>query len=130
MVAPGAFSATGLGPFMSARPEPRVAVHAVLLAAGGSRRLGRPKQLVRLEGLSLVRRAVDIVSAAQVDSVTVVLGAAADEVQRELAGVACRVAVVHNDAWERGMGSSIRRGLCAADDSADPAGFLFVLCDQ
>ena len=62
-------------------------VHAVVLAAGGSSRLGRPKQLVELSGRSLLRRVIEAAKAAGVASITVVLGASADSMMAELAGL-------------------------------------------
>jgi molybdenum cofactor cytidylyltransferase len=106
----------------------RPAVHAVVLAAGGSSRLGHPKQLVEVGGRSLLRRAVEIASAADVDSVTVVLGASADAVIPEIAGLAVRIA--HNPAWRSGVGSSIRCGVRSLEGFRDAAGVLFMLCDQ
>jgi molybdenum cofactor cytidylyltransferase len=112
---------------MIAQPDRATAIHAVVLAAGGSSRLGRPKQLVRLGDRSLVRRAAETTLAARVASVTVIVGAHADEAERELAGLPLRV--VRNEAWRSGMGSSIR---CAAanTDALAGAGLLFLLCDQ
>jgi molybdenum cofactor cytidylyltransferase len=102
-------------------------IHAALLAAGGSSRLGRPKQLVQLGGQSLLRRAAELTLAARVASVTVILGAHAGAMEREIEGLP--VHAVCNEEWQSGMGSSIR---CAARDSHAPAdaALLFVLCDQ
>jgi len=116
----------------TSRPElpelPAKAVHAVVLAAGGSRRLGRPKQLVELDGRSLLRRAVEIALAADVASVTVVLGAREDAMAPELAGLAVRI--VHNPDWQTGMGSSIRCGVRSLGQLGEADGILFLLCDQ
>jgi len=111
-----------------------VSVGVVLLAAGGSSRLGRPKQLLVHGGKTLVRRAAEAAVAAQCGPVVVVLGAQAQAVATELAGLP--VHTVHNAAWEQGMGSSLRVGLRALDTAA-PAGAgsaveaaLVMLCDQ
>ncbi len=48
---------------------------ALLLAAGGSRRMGRPKQLLVWQGETLVRRAAQTALAAGVDELIAVLGA-------------------------------------------------------
>lgn len=106
-------------------------VHAVILAAGGSRRLGHPKQLAPLGGVSLLRRATELALAADVASVTVVLGANADAMAAELAGLAVRLA--HNPDWRAGVGTSLRcgvRSLAARDEVREGTGILFLLCDQ
>jgi CTP:molybdopterin cytidylyltransferase MocA len=58
-------------------------VAAVVLAAGASRRLGVLKQLVRLDGETLVERALHVCREAECDPVVVVLGASADVVRKE-----------------------------------------------
>lgn len=109
-------------------------VGVVLLAAGGSSRLGRPKQLLVHEGRTLVRRAAEAAVAAQCGPVVVVLGAQAPEVAAELAGLPVRT--VHNTDWAAGMGSSLRAGLRALDmkEAAGADGgveaVLVMLCDQ
>jgi CTP:molybdopterin cytidylyltransferase MocA len=87
------------------------AVAGLVLAAGGGRRYGGPKALVRYRGDLLVERAIQVVRAGGCAPIVVVLGAAADRVRAEadLAGVA----VVENPAWATGMGSSLRAGLAA-----------------
>ena len=85
-------------------------VGAVVLAAGASTRLGQPKQLLVLDGETLVDRAVRIASDACV-TVTAVLGANAELIQKH-----CRFKDVHvvvNQAWFQGMGSSICAGIAA-----------------
>ena len=105
--------------------EPFRAVPAVILAAGASRRLGRPKQLVRLGGESLLRRAARA-ALAGCAPVLVVLGCRAEEMAPELEGLA--VTPVLNAAWEEGMASSIRAGLRALPQGAEAV--LFLVCDQ
>ncbi|WP_306601288.1 nucleotidyltransferase family protein [Geothrix sp. 21YS21S-2] len=97
---------------------------AVILAAGASRRLGRPKQLERYQGESLLRRAV--AAAGACGPVVVVTGCRAEEIEGELRGLAVRV--VHNPGWEEGMASSIREGVRALGEGAE--GALFLVCDQ
>lgn len=103
-------------------------VGAILLAAGGSTRLGSPKQLLRFGGASLLRHAA---SAAMIDCapVVVVLGSGADEQADELWGLS--VHPVTNPDWRKGMGTSVRRGMTALDTLAPGAdGVLLTLCDQ
>lgn len=85
-----------------------------MLAAGGGRRLGGPKALLRLNGKPLVERAVATARDGGCDPVVVVLGAAADRVRAE-ADLGDALTVV-NKAWSTGLGSSLRVGLTALAD--------------
>ena len=96
----------------------------VLLAAGGSRRLGRPKQLLVWQGETLVRRAARVALEAGVDELVVVTGACGDEVREAVADVDARV--VTHERWAEGLGTSIACGVRAA--SGD--GVLLLLADQ
>jgi CTP:molybdopterin cytidylyltransferase MocA len=96
----------------------------VLLAAGGSRRLGRPKQLLTWDGETLVRRAARAALAAGVDELIVVVGAERAAVAAALAGLALRL--VENESWPEGIGGSIAAGVRAASGAA----VLLLLADQ
>ena len=98
-----------------------------MLAAGGSARLGRPKQLVELDGVPLVRRVVETCLAASTGPVGVVLGASAGAVSRALDGL--RVASVENDRWREGIASSIRAGVAWAE-RGECGAILVALADQ
>jgi CTP:molybdopterin cytidylyltransferase MocA len=98
----------------------------VLLAAGASRRLGRAKQLLEVEGEPLVRRAARWGLATEPLHMVVVLGAAERAVRAALSGL--RFDALVCDRWEEGMGRSLKAGLGALD--ARCAGALIVLCDQ
>jgi CTP:molybdopterin cytidylyltransferase MocA len=99
---------------------------AVVLAAGGSARLGRPKQLLEIGGETLVRRAARLALEAGFDPVLVVLGAQAREIAQALEGLA--LTILENRGWEEGLASSIRAGVAALPQSVEGAAFL--LCDQ
>ena len=98
----------------------------VLLAAGGSRRLGQPKQLLELGGETLVHRASRLALATAPADAVLVLGAHADTVLASVATLALRP--VRCADWERGMGASLRAGLAAL--SPECSGALVLLCDQ
>jgi nicotine blue oxidoreductase len=100
-------------------------VAGLLLAAGGGRRYGGPKALVRYEGQLLVERGVEVLRAAGCAPIVVVLGAEAARVRAEAAlGDAT---LVDNPGWATGMGSSLRVGLSAlADTAADAVVVLLV----
>ncbi|MEU9097709.1 NTP transferase domain-containing protein, partial [Streptomyces sp. NPDC048361] len=96
-------------------------VTAVLLAAGGGRRLGgRPKALLAHRGRPLVENAVRVLREGGCRTVYVVLGAAADEVRARADLAGC--VLVDNPDWGEGMGSSLRTGLDALARAADERG--------
>ncbi|MDK1472199.1 nucleotidyltransferase family protein [Streptomyces sp. 549] len=107
---------------------PRIA--GLLLAAGGGRRLGgRPKALLTHHGRPLVEHAVRALREGGCHTVTVVLGAAAEEVRAMAELTGC--SVVGNPDWPSGMGSSLRAGLAALADGEQPADAALVcLVDQ
>jgi molybdenum cofactor cytidylyltransferase len=100
----------------------------VLLAAGASRRLGRPKQLLAVEGTTLVRRAALAARDAGFAPIFAVVGAHADAVFAEVADLAIRV---ENAGHAEGIASSIRAGVAAVERAAPAApGALLLLVDQ
>ena len=101
-------------------------VAAVVLAAGASRRLGRPKQTVMLDGEMLVERAVRVAMEAGLSPVIVVVRPEGDFGQ-SLQQRGCLI-VVNDDAAE-GMASSIRRGVVAVK-MLRVAGVVVMACDQ
>ncbi len=104
-------------------------VGLLLLAAGGSSRLGQPKQLLPYRGRTLLRHAAETALLSLCRPVVVVLGAQPDRLRSELTGL--EVLIADNPAWEQGMGTSIRAGLAALGTSApEGAGVVLMLCDQ
>ena len=108
-------------------PEPSGAVALLLLAAGASTRMGRPKQLLPYRGRTLLRHAAETAVAAGCAPIVLVTGALHDELLAEIVGLS--ILAVHNPDWETGMASSIRAGL-AAVAAAAPRAVLVMLTDQ
>lgn len=81
----------------------------IILAAGEASRMGRAKQLLTVDGTTLLVRAV--LEARQVSGVPpiVVIGARAEDMRQELEKV--DVVVVENPEWATGMGSSVASGV-------------------
>jgi molybdenum cofactor cytidylyltransferase len=105
----------------------RLVIGAVLLAAGsGSRLGGRPKSLLELGGVSLIRRQLIALSGAGVDEVVVVLGHYAEQI--ELAVQAFPVTIIRNPHPDDGQVSSLRLGLQALSSKIDAV--VVVLADQ
>jgi CTP:molybdopterin cytidylyltransferase MocA len=104
-------------------------VGAIILAAGASRRLGQPKQLLMHGGETLLQRALRFVNDAAATPVFAVLGA---QHERILQSVTMRDAIpVINERWEQGISTSIHAGLDALEEIApNAAGALILICDQ
>ena len=104
--------------------------HAVVvLAAGGSQRLGRPKQTLTINGVSLLKHVVELALATRPERIVVVLGANAEQLAPLLDGVVLeKLACVVNHDWQEGMASSLR---VAANELATWTGrTLMLACDQ
>ncbi|MET0751036.1 MAG: nucleotidyltransferase family protein [Solirubrobacterales bacterium] len=101
-------------------------VTGLVLGAGGSRRLGRPKQLLAYGDGTLLGHVVGVARSAGFDQLIVAIGGAADEVRAEvdLAGAE----VVVNDAYGEGCSSSIAAALGAVDPRA--GALVLMLGDQ
>lgn len=102
-----------------------------MLAAGASRRYGRPKQLLRLNGENLVARSVRLALSAGAATVCVVLGYRAGAIDRALRispPASRRVYTVRNPRWRDGMGRSLACGIAALDGRARAV--LVCLVDQ
>jgi molybdenum cofactor cytidylyltransferase len=104
------------------RPERSGSVAGIVLAAGPSSRMGENKLLLRLDGETVLVRAVRRALAAGLDPVIVVLGHEAERARPELAGIDCRTVV--NPEYSRGMNSSARAGIAAVPASAAAAVIL------
>jgi molybdenum cofactor cytidylyltransferase len=116
-------------------------VAAVILAAGGSSRLGQPKQLLTFGGETLVRRAVRVAGEAGCTPILVVVGENGEAIKQSLAIRDSRLAasptglngaadprVVENAEWKSGIGTSIRRGLELVPIAVEAA--VLLTCDQ
>lgn len=101
----------------------------LVIAAGESKRMGRPKQLLEWEGETLINRITKLITNTLTFPVYLVLGANAKSIQSQLPIM--NVNIVINDQWKQGMSSSIKTGLLAAlSDNKDLKGVLMVVCDQ
>lgn len=101
-------------------------LYTIVLAAGGSARFEGFKQLLEVEGESLLRRAVRSATEISEQRVIVVHGPKPTKCQREIAGL--EVINVVNEGWQEGIAGSLRRGLSVLPEHC--AGVLVLLCDQ
>jgi len=101
----------------------------IILAAGSSSRLGKPKQNLIFQGQTLLQRAIQNALASGCENVVLVLGANAEAIQNTLTDQA--VPVIYNPDWEEGMASSIRLGLTELQKQLPGlTSAILMLCDQ
>ncbi|GEP45059.1 nucleotidyltransferase family protein [Brevifollis gellanilyticus] len=100
-------------------------IGGIILAAGGSTRLGEPKQLLTSNGETLVHAAVRAAQDGGCDIVCVVTGHEREAVENAVADL--HPLLVHNENWQRGMGRSLRLGLNAIHSAS---AVVVLACDQ
>ena len=104
-------------------------VDLYILAAGRSVRMGRPKPLVELGGISLLERSIRAGARSLARSVTVVTGSA--RVKVEALAAALGAGTLWNERYRDGLGGSVAAAARHAGLQDDPAGgLLFTGCDQ
>jgi molybdenum cofactor cytidylyltransferase len=108
----------------------RLEVDGIILAAGLSTRMGRPKLLLDLNGKAVVAHVVNAALESALRSVILVTGPSSDDTLRCLGDRAAnaRLRVVANPKPERGMSSSLQAGLKKV--YSDALGVMVVLADQ
>lgn len=100
-------------------------LHMLVLAAGDSRRFGSPKQLLAVDGETLLHR-VSRQAQSVCPRVTVVLGARAPAMTQAIEDLP--VMRISNPDWQSGMASSLRAGVLSLPATADA--IMILLCDQ
>ena len=101
----------------------------VILAAGSSSRLSRPKQLLEFDGVTLLSHATIEAANSNACNVIVVIGAYADLIANEIDGDI--VYIVKNENWNEGIASSVRLGLDALlKQTPSIDAVIFMVCDQ
>jgi len=101
----------------------------VILAGGQSKRLGSPKQLLQVEGTTLLERTISAAQELGDGPVVVVLGAHAELILPEVRQAG--IEVILNTDWQEGMASSLRAGIRHVEARHPQIdGILFLVCDQ
>ncbi len=103
-------------------------IAVVVLAAGGSTRMGSAKQLAVVDGAPMVVRAARVAQRAGLGPVVVVTGAADAAVRAALAGWDAPITLVHNAAWADGQATSVAAALQALPATVEAA--IFMPVDQ
>ncbi len=102
-------------------------VAAIILAAGESSRLGRPKQLLDWFGKPFIKQLVDITHEADLSPVIVVTGSGREAIENAIQD--SQVVIAYNENWQNGQSSSMQTG-CKALERYDVDAFIIFLCDQ
>jgi molybdenum cofactor cytidylyltransferase len=98
-------------------------ISGVILAAGKSTRMGRPKQLLPLRGRPLLQHVIDAAAGSRLDEILLVLGHRADEVRAAIE-IPDRMRIIFNAEFEAGQSSSLQVGLHSVDARAAAAAIL------
>jgi molybdenum cofactor cytidylyltransferase len=107
----------------------KTSVAVIVLAAGGSRRLGQPKQLLMHGGEKLLARSIRLANEVSAGPVLVVLGASHEKIRAAVS--LDGVKLVINENWEQGIASSIHAGVNALNGiESTVSGALILSCDQ
>ena len=103
-----------------------VMISAIVLAAGKSKRMGRPKQMLAWQGKTLLRHVLESLMKSDADEIILVLGHEAEAIRKGLTEF--QIKIVINPDYKQGMASSLRQGLLAMNPTSEA--FLVLLADQ
>lgn len=101
----------------------------IILAAGESKRMGSPKQILNVEGKSLIRRTSQVALATGHAPVVLVLGANKPQIVPEIADLP--LTIIDNPMWHQGLSASVKMGMAGlwmTDKNMDAV--LILVCDQ
>jgi molybdenum cofactor cytidylyltransferase len=98
----------------------------IILSAGLSSRMGSPKQFIKINNETLIRRAVVTAAKSGAGNIFVVVGSSAETMRSELKGL--RVNIIDNSKFNDGIASSIVAGIKGLPDESRSA--LIMTCDQ
>jgi molybdenum cofactor cytidylyltransferase len=93
----------------------------IILAAGASTRMGKPKQLLPINGQTLLGRLIDEALKSDLDKVFLVLGHHAEEIRAALGKILShpKIKVIENSLYKKGISTSIKAGLSKAQEGHD-----------
>lgn len=106
-----------------------MATGIIILAAGNSSRMGKPKQFLNYQGKTLLETVSDQAVQTSYRPIIVVLGAYAEDILKKHQNQ--QISYVVNNNWESGMSSSIYAGLSAIlDQHRDIENVIIAVADQ
>ncbi len=101
----------------------------ILLAAGSSSRMGKPKQLLPVNRTTLIRKSVLVAMSANFSPVVVVLGAHKNKIYSSINDLP--ITIVENENWQEGMGTSVKAGMQKLQAGyPQTKAVILMLCDQ
>ena len=103
-------------------------IGVLILAAGSSSRMGTSKQMLPIEGKSLLAKTISTALAAKLENIVVILGSNADEHRIEANDFPVKT-ILNND-WAKGMGASIKTGMQYFHLQDSITGVVILVCDQ
>lgn len=103
-------------------------IGAIVMAAGSSSRLGKPKQLLLFQGETLLERAISTAKGVDFSEYVLILGGNADKIQSTIDLSNSKVLINHN--WSSGMSSSLQLGLRYLNENYQIDAVVMLLCDQ
>lgn len=101
-------------------------ISAIVLAAGESKRMGQPKQMLAWQGKTLLQHVLGNLINSDADEIILVLGNEAETIRKSLPELPIRMVI--NRDYKQGMASSLRQGLLVMDPKSEA--FLVLLADQ
>ncbi len=100
----------------------------IILAAGNSSRLGKPKQLLNFQGKTLLQHVCNEAEIAALNPIIVIVGANFEKITKLLNSKS--LTIIKNDDWEKGMSSSISLGLKELLNIDSIKNIIISVCDQ
>jgi molybdenum cofactor cytidylyltransferase len=100
----------------------------LILAAGSSSRMGSSKQMLPIEGTTLLAKTIVTALETKIENIALVLGSNADE--HRIAANEFPVTTIMNADWNKGMGSSIKVGVKYFQSQETIKGIIILVCDQ
>ena len=102
----------------------------IILAAGASRRMGTPKQLLKIGKQTLIERAIEVAQAVTNSKTVVVLGANAEKIKNSIQQNDT-ISIIINKNWYKGMGTTLQAGLpFLMKKEKQLAAVIIMVCDQ
>lgn len=100
-------------------------IGCLILAAGESKRMGQPKQLLKWENQTFIEHTFNIAQLSGFEEIKIVLGAFSEKILPAVKNLKADILINHE--WEKGMGSSLKFGL---KEFYNETGILVLLVDQ
>ncbi len=114
---------------MKKNKDKKRSIAVIIMAAGASRRMGQPKQLLPYKGQTLLNYITKCAIASLGNPVIVILGANAEKIEPEIASLPIKI--IKNKHWNEGISSSIRCGISYIQkQDLHTDGVVFLTCDQ